>query len=154
MIDKATFKKTIFAPFKANGFTRKGDSWYISSEEVVAVVNFQKSDWGERYFINVGFWLSGIEYCEFPKTNYCHIFGRLSSLYPAFRDQIDCGCALTEELGHTPEDFAWIVEFISRELIPFCKNNLTELTLKVFCSGTLKETCMLKPDGEKRLCAK
>lgn len=42
------------------GFTRKGDSWYRRSEEIVEVVNLQKSQWGAQFYLNYGIWLRAL----------------------------------------------------------------------------------------------
>ncbi|MEY2430377.1 MAG: hypothetical protein QOC92_102 [Acidimicrobiaceae bacterium] len=64
------------------GFEKKGGSWYRCSDEVVAVSNLQKSQYGPQYYWNQGFWLRELGGEDYPKVNRCHIFARLEDLLP------------------------------------------------------------------------
>jgi hypothetical protein len=43
-------------------------------------VNLQKSQYGPRYYVNVGFWLQAVEEAKFPRDDQCHVLIRLDSL--------------------------------------------------------------------------
>ncbi len=55
------------------GFSRKGDSWYRKTDEVVEVVNLQKSQYGPQYYFNYALWLLPLGEAAFPKEEKCHI---------------------------------------------------------------------------------
>lgn len=65
---------------KTSGFKKKASSWYLARPETIVVLNLQRSQWGPRYFVNVGVWISELELLEFPKAHQCHITTRLEAL--------------------------------------------------------------------------
>jgi hypothetical protein len=62
-------------------FHRKGKTWSFADEEVVQLVNLQKSQWGNQYYINFAIWLNRLG--QPPKDlreHQCHIRLRASAL--------------------------------------------------------------------------
>jgi hypothetical protein len=116
MIDKKSLKKSIALPLENVGFVKKGQTWYLDSKDVISVVNLQKCDWGEWYFINVGIWLKVLEEGSFPKESECHLNYRAESLFPDQRELILLGCHL--EMSN-PEILVDLAKFIENQLIPF-----------------------------------
>lgn len=65
----------------ASGFTKNGDTWYSEKSETILVVNLQKSQWGEQYYINLAAWFKELGESKFPpKEHLCHVRTRLTSL--------------------------------------------------------------------------
>jgi hypothetical protein len=64
------------------GFEKKSGSWYRQSDEVIAAINLQKSQYGPLYYINVGFWLRQLDDERYPKMNQWHVLIRLEDLLP------------------------------------------------------------------------
>lgn len=63
---------TVFIP---NGFKRKGNYWVFNSTEINKIINLQKSQFGNSYYINYGYVLNAI-----PLDNLSmHIFKGLGS---------------------------------------------------------------------------
>jgi Domain of unknown function (DUF4304) len=62
------------------GFSRKGDSWFRSTDEVVEVVNLQKSQYGHQYYLNYALWLRALGEMRFPKEEKCHLRMRVGSI--------------------------------------------------------------------------
>ena len=118
MIDKKLFKKSFSLPFDRSGFIKKGQTWDFFGKDVIVVVNLQKCDWGEYYFINVGFYLKAFGEVDFPLDNQCHLGYRAENFFPEKRGLILVGCSL--EKG-TPEILADLVEFLDDQFIPFLK---------------------------------
>jgi hypothetical protein len=58
---------------KDAGGEKKSGGWYWRSDEVVAVVDLQKSQYGPKYYVNVAFWLRAAGDEPFPKTWKSHI---------------------------------------------------------------------------------
>lgn len=132
MIDKKTFKKLLGAPLESAGFIKKGQSWYLNGEDTIVVVNLQKCDWGEWYFINIGIWLKALGEEVFPQAHRCHLSHRLEAYFPEQRELIQSGCRLDAETSKTLTE---LVEFIHRQVIPFLyecthEGKLKELLLK------------------------
>ncbi len=42
---------------KLAGFEQKADTWYSEKEDVIQIVNVQKSNYGRKYYINIALWL-------------------------------------------------------------------------------------------------
>lgn len=64
------------------GFKKKSDTWYCDEEDAIAVVNVQKSQYGQQYYVNLGVWFKSFGINLMPKENQCHIRFRLSSVVP------------------------------------------------------------------------
>jgi hypothetical protein len=83
------------------GAEKKSGSWYRRSDEVIAVLNLQKSQYGPSYYFNLGFWLREIDDERYPKAHRLHISTRLGGLLPAAEkridDLLDLGCAMGDE---------------------------------------------------------
>ncbi|WDF76661.1 DUF4304 domain-containing protein [Mucilaginibacter sp. KACC 22773] len=70
----------IDAELKKLGFQRKSGSWYLNEKEVIKVVNLQKSNYSDLYYVNIGAYFKEIDGKEnFPKEQQCHIRTRLNS---------------------------------------------------------------------------
>lgn len=145
MIDKKAFKKTFGAPLEDAGYFKRGQSWYLNGEDTIIVVNLQKSDWGERYYINIGLWLKklgepiypigqSIETIEreikgfkrkkygdtfFPDENECHIGIRAESLFLDERLMLYNSCSLESSDEH---QLSILANFIKNEMIPLFQN--------------------------------
>lgn len=98
MIDKTNFKKAVGSVLKSVGFENKGQSWYLDGDDSIVVLNLQKSDFDEKYYVNLGVWLKSLGGVAFPSENKCHIQARLTSLFPAQTEIIDQACTFLPRL--------------------------------------------------------
>lgn len=80
MADSKLVKEALGAPLKEAGFKKKSDSWYLANDEVVLVVNIQKSQYGDQYYVNGGVALKSLGAAEFPKEHHCHIRFRIEDV--------------------------------------------------------------------------
>lgn len=129
MIDKKKLKKAFSEVFRDSGFLHQGQSWYLDSTEATVVVNLQKSDYEDKYYLNFGVWLKKLGITSFPKENKCHIQARLSSLFHDAADVFERGCSLSEGSEETLEE---LITFIRLECIPFFRSCLNEINLRAF----------------------
>jgi hypothetical protein len=53
MIDKKKLKTLFSQELRAAGFAAKSGSWYRDTEETVQVINLQKSNYDDSYFLNL-----------------------------------------------------------------------------------------------------
>lgn len=74
---------------KGMGMEKKSGSWYHRGEDVVGVVNLQKSQYSLSYYVNVGFWMTDLGEERYPKCDACHVSMRLGGLIPSARRRID-----------------------------------------------------------------
>ena len=61
---------------KPKGFKRSGNYWRYYNDELEKIVNLQKSQWGNQYYINYGFNIADIQ----REGLSMHIFRRISSI--------------------------------------------------------------------------
>lgn len=78
----AIVPRTIDAWAKTNGFVKNSGSWYLEREETILVADLQKSNYSQRYFLNLSVWLREIEEARFPAERKCHVRTRLTQLVP------------------------------------------------------------------------
>jgi len=83
MIDKRKLSVALTSALGKFGFVRKGSTWNLQKEDVISVLNLQKSNYDSTYFINLGFWLRAIADVTFPKEEQCHIRARADDVWPA-----------------------------------------------------------------------
>jgi hypothetical protein len=63
------------------GFKRKSATWFVDKSEAIVVVNLQKSQWGEQYYVNLAVWVKALGETRLPpKEHLCHVRTRLTSL--------------------------------------------------------------------------
>jgi hypothetical protein len=65
---------------KDAGFSKKNGSWYRTTDEVITVVDLQKSQYGLQYYVNLALWLRPLGEAKTPKEQVCHVRTRLSRL--------------------------------------------------------------------------
>jgi hypothetical protein len=75
---------------KESGGEKKSGGWYWRSDEVIAVVDLQKSQYGPKYYVNVAFWLRALGEERFPKTSNAHLWVRLGALPGVERETAEC----------------------------------------------------------------
>lgn len=120
-----TFKKTIGGVLKAARFANKGQSWFLDGDDSIVVLNLQKSDFDDKYYVNLGIWLKSFGAVAFPAENKCHIQVRLTSLFPGDAEMMERAC----RGDASDEDLAPFVEFLRMKVAPFCEDCL--------CTGAL-----------------
>ena len=60
-MDKKDFLIFLTSIFKPLGYKRKDKSWYFETEELKKVINLQKSDYSNLYYIRGGFMIKKID---------------------------------------------------------------------------------------------
>jgi len=130
MINKKDFKKSISYSFeKSNLYTKKGQSWYLDGKDSTIVVNLQKSNFNEEYFMNIGIWLKALGIATFPSFNKCHLYFRLEKLFPEDRALILNSLSLERTNSQLLDDFS---QFIILKMIPFLQHCTEENQLIEF----------------------
>ena len=62
------------------GFLRKGQNWFRQGDEVVEVLNLQKSQYGPQYYLDYGIWLRALGEEQQPREQHCHVRMRLGAV--------------------------------------------------------------------------
>jgi hypothetical protein len=73
-------KDTLGAVLKEVGFRRKGSDWFLDTDDAVLVVNLQKSNFGDQYYVNLAIWLRALGDATMPKEQQCHVRTRVTAL--------------------------------------------------------------------------
>ena len=60
-MDKTKFIKVFDEIFKTNGFKKKGNNWFADGTELKKLVNLQRSNFGNYYYVNFGFLINCVE---------------------------------------------------------------------------------------------
>jgi hypothetical protein len=118
MIDKKVFKKAVARSLEGAHLIKKGQSWYLDGPDAIVVLNLQKNDWANAYFINIGIWLKALGPAEFPAESDCHLMHRLDSIFPEERDLIRDGGSL-EPSDIRPLD--QLSGFLEARVVPFMR---------------------------------
>jgi hypothetical protein len=74
---------------RSAGFEKKNGAWYRHGNEVISVLDLQKSQFGRTYYINVAWWLMALGEEKYPKPQRCHIVTRIDSLFPGEQEHLE-----------------------------------------------------------------
>lgn len=110
------FKTIIGKAFTSNGFKIVSKRYRHDGTAASILVDLQKYDFGERYFVNVGFWLRALGDNVPVKVEHTHMYYRLESLFPSRRDAVLEG----GELSHPEQPYPAnrLAALIQEECIP------------------------------------
>jgi hypothetical protein len=127
------------------GFEKKSGSWYRHAEEVIAVSNLQKSQYGPQYYLNQGFWLRQLGDERYPKEWKCQVGARLGTLFPEESSRIDRLLDLEHEMADD-ERVAEIVGLLRKRLLPLIEQGGSIAGLRSMVDdGTLKGAAIMGP---------
>jgi len=73
-------KSSLSSVLKEAGLRRKGSNWFWDTEDAVVVVNLQKSNFGDQYYVNLALWLRALGDAQEPKEQLCHVRLRATAL--------------------------------------------------------------------------
>lgn len=99
------------------GFSRKGDSWFRRTEDVVEVANLQKSQYGHQYYLNYALWLRALGEETFPKEEKCHIRMRAGAIVSS-KAQLDRLLDLETDAADN-ERRSEFADLLTSEFMPF-----------------------------------
>ena len=77
---KKPFEAAIARVLKPLGYGKRGATWHRERDDVISVVNLQKSQWGDDLYLNVGVYLKEAGPERRPPESLCHVRTRLTSL--------------------------------------------------------------------------
>lgn len=76
-MDNTEFKKIVQEITSKYGFMYCKKNYYCNSDKIIVVINLQKSNFDNSYYINYGFCVKDIHNdLRYPKNNECDITGR------------------------------------------------------------------------------
>jgi len=136
-----------FGPIlKQNGFKKKrGDTWYKDMPESIAIINLQKSDYSNKWYVNVAIWIKGLDVSsivplkkldiEKPAENHCPFKIRWERIIERNFDEADVKniVSLTDMDEKTIPDnerIDAIRRMIYKHILPFLEKSATINGLK------------------------
>ena len=76
-MNNTEFKKIVQEITSKYGFMYCKKNYYYNSDKIIVVINLQKSNFDNSYYINYGFYVKDIHNdLQYPKNNECDITGR------------------------------------------------------------------------------
>jgi hypothetical protein len=88
MTDRNVVQEAIDQFGREVGAEKKSGAWYRRSDEVIAISQLQKSQYGPAYYLNQAFWLRPLGDERYPKEHRSHIRTRLEGLLPDQEERI------------------------------------------------------------------
>jgi len=126
MTDKLALKKAIGDTLNSHNFLRKGQSWFLRGPDCTVVLNLQKDEFSDLYYVNFGVWLAVFGNNQYPQENQCHVRARLERIFPTQRELIYDACTIGPDQSFLSE----FVKFLREDVIPLCASCLTLKDLK------------------------
>lgn len=119
------------------GLKRKGATWYLESPACICLLNLQRSQWGNKYYINLGVLVKQLGHIPFPKENQCHLGIRLSQIVPD-STQLERNLDFEDSSSSDEKRIEAIREAIETHAIPFLSSLQTLDGIKrAFREGTI-----------------
>lgn len=141
---KNELKKTITESLKKAGFKQQSNAWYRGNELTIFIIELQKSNYGNSYFLNMGIWIKILEDSELPKERLCHIRMRADSYFSDIGDQI-AGLLDFSESDLNAEKRKEINNLLSDKILPLAAKASAIPSLKeLYLSGKLKKAFVHK----------
>lgn len=81
-MDKKSIQSPVAQWAKRTGFQKHSDSWYRRLPDLIQILNLQKSQYGDQYYLNVGIYIPsiGAANSQWPKEHQCHVRARAKTL--------------------------------------------------------------------------
>ena len=65
------FERALSRSLREKGFQKHRKTWHKDQEVTIAVINLQKSQWGEQFYINLGIYVKRLGPLATPKEYEC-----------------------------------------------------------------------------------
>ncbi|SFJ15562.1 DUF4304 domain-containing protein [Planctomicrobium piriforme] len=138
MSQPTIFTTTFGRSLKPAGYKKlRGDTWYKFNKDTICLVNIQKSDWGNEWFVNLAVWINGIEksnippissffkkyvkrlYPERPLHNHCQLQVRWEVLAPERKNLLMLAMRLYDNSLSDADRIPILTEMLENTVIPF-----------------------------------
>lgn len=140
-------ERGISAALRPVGFARSRRNWRRVDEEIVQVVNLQKSQYGDQCFLNIGFFLRQLDPdVTAPVEHRCHVRLRGNELWEPSRSVYNLHAVLApsyEQLPH-PERMRLLDVFLFEDLLPVLERGRTvDALVQLVTDGALPELLLV-----------
>lgn len=130
------------------GGRRRSGSWFVDGADAIAVVNLQKSRYGPRYYLNIGYWFLELGSSTAPPPSHCHLQSRADVLVgEASRERLN---DLLNLAAPMPDVYRLdsIAELLSKELLPVLTSGLSLQGLATEAGQWLLTHSLVNVDGQ------
>ena len=122
-MDKKDLIKLLDEIFVPLGFKRKGNNWVLNGDELSKLINLQKSNYSNAFYINYGYIIKGLEL-----TTTTHVENRLTSTNKEEQKRITDLLDLETEIP-TDQRLAELKKFITDKIAVQMQSVNTEADL-------------------------
>jgi len=118
-------KSVLAQELRKAGFVGSSTTWHKQCQDTVLVVNLQKSQYSQLFYINLGVWVRQLGDVGLPKESQCHIRVRATSLPTEKAKTLERALTLEDESMGAEQREAFISEFVRVEALPFLESLAT-----------------------------
>jgi hypothetical protein len=112
---------------KPLGYTKRRSTWWRDRETVIPVVNLQKSQWSDDWYLNLGVYHKALGPDITPNEHGCHIRTRAEAI---------AGRAL-------PRDADALSDFVAAIAVPWLGSLATEADIATFLRSSRSNDCLV-----------
>jgi len=134
------------------GLEKKSGAWYRRTDEVIAVSDLQKSQYGPRYYFNQGFWLRALGAETYPKGWRCHISLRLETLLVEERHRIAQLLDLEHEIADD-DRIEELVALLGDRILPVIQRGGSLAGLRAMVDDKTLATAAIQGPAQQALAA-
>ena len=120
-------ERAITCVLKPLGYRKQSATWHRDRERVVSVVNLQKSQWGDDWYLNLGVYLKALGGESRPAENQCHIRCR----------------ATTPSGSEMPRELVELSAFVAEIALPWLDALSTERGVADFLGSARSNVCFV-----------
>ncbi len=130
------------------GFKRRGITWQRDDAEIICIVNFQKSNYENGYFINIAFLLRNDDSPSNPKEHQCDIRFRATQLWPNESTIFEKALAENKEACFKNA----LQTFLIEQITPFIEQCAGYDGLRTVLQSGISELGLIRQSARKALC--
>jgi hypothetical protein len=134
------------------GLEKKSGAWYRRADEVIAVSDLQKSQYGPQYYFHQGFWLRALGGETYPKAWRCHIGLRLETLVTEERHRIAQLLDLEYEIADD-DRIKELVALLSHRMLPVIERGGSIAGLRAMVDDKTLATAAIQGPAQQLLAA-
>ena len=131
-MNKKVLEAALHSPLIAKGFVKKGSTWYRKTEDLLQVVDLQKSSFGGQFYVNLCYVPEGVavEGMPTPKEHKCPIRMRVTSLFRDDRARINKLFDLEDKTVSEEERTEGVRDLLSSSVLPFFDQTSSSTALR------------------------
>jgi hypothetical protein len=144
-MNQLELERIIGEVLQPRGFRKDKTTWSRTNDDVIALVNLQKSQWGGQYYLNVAWYLRLLESPSAPKEHKAHVRTRLTSIPQVARETLEAALDLEREGVNDDARRRTIQGAIADILLPLLDANSTLSQLRQsYSDGALREFSVIR----------